>query len=84
MGSFSLSDLSVLSRQKFSPMEMVNREEWLSQLASVRSMRCIRVKDIDFKSNKFSTVVEKIGRNLTVIDLKDICYFRFVLIYSDQ
>ena len=61
-------------------MEMVNREEWLPQLSSMRSMKSIRVKDIDFKSDKFSTVVEKIGRNLTVLDLKDICYFRLVRI----
>ena len=65
-------------RHKLSPLELVNREEWLSQLSSMKSMSSVRVKDIDFRSDKFSAVVEKIGKNLTNLDLRDICFFRLV------
>jgi hypothetical protein len=61
-----------------SPLELVNREEWLCQLSTMKSMSSIRVKDIDFRSDKFSSVLEKIGKNLTNLDLRDICFFRLV------
>ena len=54
----------------------VGREDWVPQLATFSSISAIRVKDIDFKSDKFGHLVEKIGRNLTTLDLKDVCFLR--------
>ena len=58
-----------------------HREDWVDQLGLCQRLTTLRARDIDFRTDKFANALNKIGNNITVIDFRELCVFRFENIF---
>ena len=68
-------------RHEFYSPEGAHREDWVDQMSACHNLSVIRSKDIDFRTEKLSTALAKTGQNITVLDFREVCLFRFVELF---
>lgn len=53
-----------------------HREDWIDQMSLVKPS-CIRSKEIDFRTDKLANALTHCGENITTMDLRELCIFRY-------
>ena len=52
-------------------------EDWIPELQKFDKLTELRMKSLNMKTNKFASVLPKIGVNLTTLDLRDLWTFKY-------
>lgn len=52
-------------------------EDWIIELQKLNKLTELKVKSLDLKTSKFSSILPKIGVNLTTLELRDLWIFKY-------